>query len=80
MAEPQDLDALSHLEERVQKAVALVLKLREELAETKELLEMSQSESSKLSTELAAMRSERQQVRGRLEKLLDHIDTLGATA
>ncbi|MDE3197606.1 MAG: cell division protein ZapB [Acidobacteriota bacterium] len=80
MADPQDLDALSHLEERVQKAVALVVKLREELAETKELLDLSQSESAKLTGELAAMRAERQQVRGRLEKLLDHIDTLGATA
>ena len=80
MAEPQDLDALSHLEERVQKAVALVVKLREELGETKELLDLSQNENSKLTSELAAMRTERQQVRGRLEKLLDHIDTLGATA
>jgi chromosome segregation ATPase len=85
--EEQEVDALSRLEERIQRAVALVLKLREEkeaaqkeLTETQQAWEESQAENVKLSEELDALRSERKQVRGRLEKLLDHIDQLGAGA
>jgi chromosome segregation ATPase len=85
--EEQEVDALSRLEERIQRAVALVLKLREEkevaqkeLTETQQAWEESQAENAKLSEELNALRSERKQVRGRLEKLLDHIDQLGAGA
>ncbi len=85
--EEQEVDALSRLEERIQRAVALVLKLREEkeaaqkeLTETQQAWEDSQAENAKLSEELNALRSERKQVRGRLEKLLDHIDQLGAGA
>ena len=85
--EEQEVDPLSRLEERIQRAVALVLKLREEkeaaqkeLTETQQAWEESQAENAKLSEELDALRSERKQVRGRLEKLLDHIDQLGAGA
>jgi len=85
--EEQEVDALSRLEERIQRAVALVLKLREEkeaaqkeLTEAQQAWEESQAENAKLSEELNALRSERKQVRGRLEKLLDHIDQLGAGA
>ena len=85
--EEQEVDALSRLEERIKRAVALVLKLREEkeaaqkeLTETQQAWEESQAENAKLSEELNALRSERKQVRGRLEKLLDHIDQLGAGA
>ena len=85
--EEQEVDALSRLEERIQRAVALVLKLREEkeaaqkeLTETQQAWEESQTENAKLSEELDALRAERKQVRGRLEKLLDHIDQLGAGA
>ena len=85
--EEQEVDALSRLEERIQRAVALVLRLREEkeaaqkeLTETQQAWEESQAENAKLSEELDALRSERKQVRGRLEKLLDHIDQLGAGA
>ena len=85
--EEHEVDPLSRLEERIQRAVALVLKLREEkeaaqkeLTETQQAWEESQAENAKLSEELNALRSERKQVRGRLEKLLDHIDQLGAGA
>ena len=85
--EEQEVDPLSRLEERIQRAVALVLKLREEkeaaqkeLTETQQAWEESQAENAKLSEELNALRSERKQVRGRLEKLLDHIDQLGTGA
>ncbi|HZL55856.1 MAG TPA: cell division protein ZapB, partial [Bryobacteraceae bacterium] len=83
-SDDQNVDALSRLEERIQRAVALVIQLRQEkdsalkeLSETQDAWEESQKENAKLSEELQSMRSERQQVRGRLEKLLDHIDTLG---
>ena len=79
MATPElETDSLAGLEERVQKAVALVQRLRQEKeAALKELAE-SRLESTHLSEELEALRAERTQVRTRIEKLLGHIDQLGA--
>ena len=110
----KETDPLDHLEERIQKAVALVHRLRDEketaakaAAEDKEMaaleredaaqtaaaekanaekvadalrtdLEEAQNANAKLSAEIEALREERQQVRTRLEKLLGHIDQLGA--
>ena len=75
-----EVDSLGHLEERIQKAVALVIRLRQEKeAALKELAE-SQDTNALLSMEIEELRSERQQVRGRIEKLLGHIDQLGSTA
>ncbi len=113
-----ETDPLDHLEERIQKTVAVVQRLREEksvlqrekeaseneanirianlqkeaadakqaaaaeLADVKsaaaKALEESRAETDRLAADLEAMRQERQQVRGRLEKLLGHIDQLGA--
>jgi len=80
-----DVDSLAYLEERIQRAVALVVRLRQEkdaalkeLAETQAAWEESQTANQKLSGELEALRAERKQVRGRIEKLLGHIDELGA--
>jgi FtsZ-binding cell division protein ZapB len=72
------IDTLTHLEDRVQKAVALVHRLKQELASTKASLEESQTENLTLTEELDSMKTERGQVRDRLEKLLGHIDQLGA--
>jgi uncharacterized membrane protein len=79
MATPElETDALAGLEERVQKAVALVQRLRQEKeAALKELAE-ARLESTQLGDELEALRAERKQVRVRIEKLLGHIDQLGA--
>jgi FtsZ-binding cell division protein ZapB len=84
-AQELELDTLSHLEERVQKAVALVTRLRQEkdaalkeVAATQQLLAESQKNNAQLADEVEALRTERQQVRGRIEKLLTHIDQLGA--
>ena len=75
-----EVDSLGHLEERIQKAVALVIRLRQEKeAALKELAE-SQNANAQLTGEIEELRSERQQVRGRIEKLLGHIDQLGSTA
>ena len=79
-----EIDTLTHLEERIQKAVALVTRLRQEkeaalkeLAATQQAFEESQGVNTKLTEEIEALRTERQQVRGRIEKLLGHIDQLG---
>ena len=80
-----EIDTLAHLEDRIQKAVELVTRLRQEkesalkeLAETQAAWEETQSSNQKLSDELESLRIERKQVRNRLERLLGHIDTLGA--
>ncbi len=80
-----EVDSLSHLEDRIQKAVALVNRLRQEkdaalkeLAATQAAYSESQEANSKLAGEIEALRTERQQVRTRIEKLLGHIDQLGA--
>jgi FtsZ-binding cell division protein ZapB len=73
-----EVDSLGHLEERIQKAVALVIRLRQEKeAALKELAE-SQSANAQFALEIEELRSERQQVRNRIEKLLGHIDQLGS--
>lgn len=73
-----EIDSLGHLEERIQKAVALVIRLRQEKeAALKELAE-SQSTNAQLAVEIEELRSERKQVRARIEKLLGHIDQLGS--
>ncbi len=80
-----EVDTLSHLEDRIQKAVELVTRLRQEkeavvkeLAETQAAWEEAQASNQKLSEELDALQVERKQVRNRLERLLGHIDQLGA--
>jgi FtsZ-binding cell division protein ZapB len=81
----QEIDSLSHLEERIQKAVALVNRLRQEkdaalkeLAATHAAYTESQASNASLAEEIEALRTERHQVRTRIEKLLGHIDQLTA--
>jgi FtsZ-binding cell division protein ZapB len=80
-----EIDTLTHLEDRIQKAVALVHLLRQEkeaalrdLAASQELCNESQEINAKLAEEIETLRAERHQVRNRIEKLLGHIDQLGA--
>ena len=74
----QETDALSGLEERIQKAVQLVTRLREEkqaaLADAAE----ARAENARLAEELKNLQAERRQVRTRIEKLLGQIDGLSA--
>ena len=79
MASPElETDALAGLEDRIQKAVALIQKLRQEKdAALKENAELK-SELTAYNEELDSLRAERKQVRARIEKLLGHIDQLGA--
>jgi FtsZ-binding cell division protein ZapB len=80
-----EVDTLSYLEERIQKAVTLVNRLRQEkdaalkeLAATQAAFAESQEANGRLTGEIEALRTERHQVRTRIEKLLGHIDQLGA--
>jgi len=80
-----EVDTLSHLEERIQKAVTLVQRLRQERDAALRDLSASQSANSELQAsntqlteEIETLRAERHQVRSRIEKLLGHIDQLGA--
>jgi FtsZ-binding cell division protein ZapB len=80
-----EIDSLTHLEERIQKAVALVNRLRQEkdaalkeLAATQSSLAQAQDSNARQTEEIEALRTERHQVRNRIEKLLGHIDQLGA--
>jgi len=80
-----EFDTLARLEERIQKAVALVNRLRDErdsavadLAAARVTAEEAHARAARFADELEALRAERQQVRGRIEKLLGHIDQLGA--
>ena len=83
MATPElETDSLAGLEERVHKAVALVQRLRHEKEMAKEAADKEaaelRAEIAGLNQELDALRAERKQVRARIEKLLGHIDQLGA--
>jgi len=79
MATPElETDSLAGLEERIQKAVALVQRLRQEKDALSKELADSKAESTMLNDELEALRAERKQVRARIEKFLGHIDQLGA--
>lgn len=72
-------DALGPLEERIHKAVHLVTQLRQEKEAALRDAAEARAHSAKLAEELEALRAERKQVRGRIEKLLSHIDQLSAT-
>jgi ribosomal protein L20 len=73
----QELDSLSSLEDRIQKAVQLVGRLRQEkdaaLAEAAD----AKAEVERLTGEVNTLQTERKQVRNRIEKLLGQIDQLG---
>ena len=79
MATPElETDSLAGLEERIQKAVTLVQRLRQEKeAALKENAELK-ADLATYNEELDGLRAERKQVRARIEKLLGHIDQLGA--
>jgi FtsZ-binding cell division protein ZapB len=77
--EEHETDSLDSLEERVTRAVELVLTLRQERDQLAEKLSSAEAENARLSSELDHLRSERKQVRTRIEKLLGQMDLLGAS-
>ncbi|HTQ53534.1 MAG TPA: cell division protein ZapB [Bryobacteraceae bacterium] len=75
---PQESDSLSSLEDRIQRAIQLVARLRQEkeaaLAEAAE----ARADAQRMADELKTLQAERKQVRGRIERLLEQIDELNA--
>jgi chromosome segregation ATPase len=71
-------DALASLEDRIQQAVQLVGRLRQEKDAALAQAAEAQAEAGRLADELAALQAERKQVRTRIEKLLEQIDQLSA--
>jgi FtsZ-binding cell division protein ZapB len=73
----ENTDSLSSLEERIQRAVQLVVRLRQEkeaaLQEGAEL----RAQVERLTGEVKSLQTDRKQVRTRIEKLLGQIDQLG---
>ena len=72
----QELDALDSLEERITRAVELVTSLRKENADLGAQLSLAIAERDSVRQELEELRSERKQVRARIEKLLGQVDLL----
>ena len=79
MSTLEEIDALASLEDRIQRAVQLVTKLRKDKEAAEEAAAQARAESARLAEELKALHSERKQVRSRIEKLLGQIDQLSAT-
>ena len=69
-------DALASLEDRIQQAVQLVVRLRQEKDAAFAQAAEARAEAGKLADELAALQAERKQVRTRIEKLLEQIEQL----
>ena len=78
---PADLenDSLSSLEDRIQRAVQLVGRLRQEREAAVEESAQARREAALLADEVKTLQAERKQVRSRIEKLLSQIDQLSAS-
>ncbi|MFY9727050.1 MAG: cell division protein ZapB [Bryobacteraceae bacterium] len=76
MTPTQQPDPLASLEERIQQAVQLVGRLRQEKDAALAQAAEARVETGRLADELAALQAERKQVRVRIEKLLEQIDQL----
>ena len=89
----QEVDALASLEERINRAVEAVTYLRKEKEAIAQQLEdavaerdaarkeaaLAQAQAQKVVQELEDLRTERKQVRTRIEKLLGQMDLLNVT-
>jgi chromosome segregation ATPase len=73
-----DGDSLSSLEERIQRAIELVSRLRQEKQAAVAEAAEARAEATRMSEELRSLQAERKQVRGRIERLLEQIDELNA--
>ncbi|MGP0076407.1 MAG: cell division protein ZapB [Bryobacteraceae bacterium] len=78
-ATQQELDSLGHLEQRITRAVELVSTLRTEKSALESQLASAIAERDAIRQELDDLRSERKQVRTRIEKLLGQMDLLSGT-
>ncbi len=78
MSPVEQEDSLSNLEDRIQRAVHLVARLRQEKQAALEEAAEAKAEVERLSDEVRTLQAERKQVRSRIEKLLGQIDQLSA--
>ena len=74
----QETDSLQALEQRIQQAVQLVVRLRQEKDAAVQEAAQARAEAARLSDDLKPLQAERKQVRSRIEKLLGQIDQLSA--
>ena len=77
------VDEFQALEQRVLRTVELIRSEREarataeaEIAALKELLDTASAENSQLTAELSSLKSEREQVKGRVDAMLKQLDEL----
>jgi FtsZ-binding cell division protein ZapB len=75
----QEIDSLSNLEERIQRAVQLVARLRQEREAAVQDAAEAKREAALLADEVKTLHAERKQVRSRIEKLLGQIDQLSGS-
>ena len=75
----QDADALGSLEERIQQAVQLVARLRQERDAALDQAAQARAEAARVAGEARTLQAERKQVRLRIEKLLGQIDQLSGS-
>ena len=75
----QEVDSLSSLEERIQRAVQIVARLREEKQAAMDDAADARAQAERLAGEVKALQAERKEVRARIEKLLGLIDQLSST-
>ncbi len=73
---PEEVDSLTSLEDRIQRAIQLVAHLRKEKEAALADAAAAKSEAARLGEEVRALQGERKQVRGRIERLLEQIDEL----
>lgn len=74
----QENDSLSSLEDRIQQAIDLVARLRQEKQSALEDAAHARADAERLGEEVRTLQTERKQVRSRIEKLLGQIDQLSA--
>jgi len=75
----KETDPLASLEERITRAAELVANLRAEKADLQAQLRAAFEDRDSYRQELDELRSERKQVRTRIEKLLGQMDLLSTT-
>ena len=73
-----ETDSLGSLEERIQQAIQLVVRLRKEKDVALAEAVVAKADAARLAAELKTLQAERKQVRARIEKLLGQIDQLSA--
>ena len=74
-----EVDSLSSLEERIQRAVLWVAQLRQEKVAAVEAAAEAKAAAERLAQQVKTLEAERKQVRSRIEKLLGQIDQIGGS-